>query len=216
MARVIDITLSRAHRTAYMEQLPQANQIEVEVRDARADISKKQETHFMKNLKKPSAIRTVLFFCASLLSLAAVASAQPQATCSTASVAGTWGFTDTGTVILPTGPVPFAAVGTITGDAHGNFSGTQTTSVGGRVSKETFKGIGTVNSDCTGTASFSVYDESGTTLLRTATFSVVFVDNAKEEREIATSLVLEPSGTPVPAVITGSAKKQFPNSDNEQ
>lgn len=176
----------------------------------------KKEIHFMKDLTKRNIIRTVLFVCALLLSLAAVASAQPQATCSTASVAGTWGFTDTGTVILPTGPVPFAAVGIITGDAHGNFSGTQTTSVGGRVSKEIFKGIGTVNSDCTGTATFSVYDESGTTLLRTAAFSVVFVDNAREEREIATSLVLEPSGTPVPTVITGSAKKLFPNSGNEQ
>jgi hypothetical protein len=170
----------------------------------------------MKNLKKPSAIRTVFFFCALLLSLAAVASAQPQGTCSTASAAGTWGFTDTGTLILPTGPVLFAAVGTITGDAHGNFSGTQTSSVGGRVSKETFTGTGTVNSDCTGTATFSVYDESGTTLLRTATFSVVFVDNGREEREIATSLVLEPTGTRVPAVITGSAKKLFPNSGDER
>jgi hypothetical protein len=82
--------------------------------------------------------------------------------------------------------------------------------VGGRVSKETFTGTGTVNSDCTGTATFSVYDESGTTLLRTATFSVVFVDNGREEREIATSLVLEPTGTRVLAVITGSAKRTIP------
>ena len=170
----------------------------------------------MKHLKKHNILRTVFFVCALLLSLTAVASAQPQVVCSTAGVAGTWGFTDTGTVILPNGPVPFAAVGTITGDAHGNFSGTQTTSVGGRISKETFKGIGTVNPDCTGTATFSVYDESGTTLLRTATFSVVFVDNAREEREIATSLVLEPTGTQVPTIITGSAKKLFPNSGNEQ
>ncbi len=139
----------------------------------------------MKDLKKRNIIRTVFFLCAMSLSLAAVASAQPQGTCSTAS------------------------------DAHGNFSGTQTTSVGGRVSKETFTGTGTVNSDCTGTATFSVYDESGTTLLRTATFSVVFVDNGKEEREIATSLVLEPTGTQVPTVITGSAKKLSPNSDKE-
>ena len=170
----------------------------------------------MKNLKKRNVIRTVFFFCALFLSLAAVASAQPQGACSTASVQGTWGFTDTGTVILPTGPVPFAAVGTITGDAHGNFSGTQTTSVGGRISKETFTGIGTVNSDCAGTATFSVYDESGTTLLRRATFSVVFVDSGKEEREIATSLVLEPTGIPLPAVITGSAKKLFPNTGKEE
>ncbi len=170
----------------------------------------------MKDLKERNVIRTVFFFCALFLSLAAVASAQPQGTSSTASVQGTWGFTDTGTVFLPTGPVPFAAVGIITGDAHGNFSGTQTTSVGGRISKETFTGTGTVNSDCTGTATFSVYDESGTTLLRTATRSVVFVDNAREEYEIATSLVLEPTGTRVPTVISGCAKKLFPNSSNEQ
>jgi hypothetical protein len=88
--------------------------------------------------------------------------------------------------------------------------------VGGRVSKETFKGTGTVNSDCTGTATFSVYDESGTTLLRTATRSVVFVDNAREEYEIATSLVLEPTGTQVPTVISGSARRLFRDSGNEQ
>jgi hypothetical protein len=126
----------------------------------------KKESHLMKDVKKRNIIRIVFFICAMSLSPAAVASAQPQGTCSTASAAGTWGFTDTGTLILLTGPVPFAAVGTITGDAHGNFSGTQTTSVGGRVSKETFTGTGTVNSDCTGTQTFSVYDESGTTLLR--------------------------------------------------
>ena len=169
----------------------------------------------MKDLKTRNTIGTMFVFCALSLSLAAVASAEPQGTCSTASVAGTWGFTDTGTVVLPTGPVLFAAVGTITGDAQGNFSGTQTTSVGGRVSKETFVGTGTVNSDCTGTATFSVYDQSGTTLLRTAAFSVVFVDNAQEEREIATSLVLEPSGTPVPTVITGSARKLSPGHRKE-
>lgn len=170
----------------------------------------------MKDLKKRNIMRTVFFSCTLLLCLAAVASAQPQATCSNVSVAGSWGFTDTGTIILPSGPAPFGAVGIITGDALGNFSGSQTTSVGGRITKETFKGTGTVNSDCTGTATFSVFDESGATLLRTATFSVVFVNNAEEEREIATSLVLEPSGTHVPAVITGSAKKMFPKGGNER
>src|SRR5712691_2302774 len=201
IARVIDVTLNSLHRTAHAEHIRRR------IKEVEA---------IMKDLKKRDVIRTVYLFCVLFLSLAAVASAQPQATCSTASVAGTWGFTDTGTVFLPTGPVPFAAVGTITGDAQGNFSVTQTTSVGDKVSKETFKGTGTVNSDCTGTATFSVYDESGTILLRTATRSVVFVDNAREEYEIATSLVLEPSGTQVPTVISGSAKRLSANSGNER
>ena|SRR5215468_9966713 len=43
--------------------------------------------------------------------------------CSLANVAGTYGFTATGTLILEVGPVPLAAAGTITLHADGTLSG---------------------------------------------------------------------------------------------
>ena len=124
--------------------------------------------------------------------------------CSNAGVAGEWGYTETGTVIPTTGAVPFAAVARYTLDARGNLSGTATSSSGGTVATVTLKGIGTVNSDCTGTLTVGVY-ASGT-LVRTVDFDLVYVDNAREGRAIVTSLVLA-DGTAVPAVLTVDAKK---------
>jgi hypothetical protein len=127
-------------------------------------------------------------------------------------LAGQAGYVDTGVVITPSGPVAFAAAGKVVGEADGSWTATQTGGTAGNIAKNLLKGTTTLNSDCTATITLSVYDESGTTLLRTATFFAVFDDNASEEREIATSLVLVNSdGTrvPVPAVITGNAKKLF-------
>lgn len=169
----------------------------------------------MKDLKKRNIVRTVFFLATLLLSLAAVASARDDRGCSAARVAGQWGYTITGTLILPTGPVPFAVVGKLTADAEGNSSAMQTTVVGGNVSEETLKATFTVNSDCTGTQTVSVYDQSGN-LVRTATLALVLDDNAREVRGIFTSLVLQPSGTHVPAVLTSNARKLFSNSGSEQ
>ena len=127
-------------------------------------------------------------------------------TCSNAAVAGEWAYTETGTVIPGTGAVPFAAVARYTLDAEGDLSGTATSSSNGTVANVTLKGTGTVDSDCTGTLIVGVY-ASGT-LVRTATFSLVYVDNAREGRAIITSLVLA-SGATVPAVLTANAKKLF-------
>ena len=127
-------------------------------------------------------------------------------TCSNAEVAGEWAYTETGTVIPSTVAVPFVAVARYTLDANGDLSGTATSSSGGSIANVTLKGMGTVNSDCTGTLTVGVY--SSGTLVRTATFSVVYVDNAREGRAIVTSLVLA-NGTSVPAVLTANAKKLF-------
>jgi hypothetical protein len=127
-------------------------------------------------------------------------------TCSNAEVAGEWAYTETGTVIPSTVAVPFVAVARYTLDANGDLSGTATSSSGGSIANVTLKGMGTVNSDCTGTLTVGVY--SSGTLVRTATFSVVYVDNAREGRAIITSLVLA-NGTSVPAVLTANAKKLF-------
>jgi hypothetical protein len=124
--------------------------------------------------------------------------------CSNAAVAGEWAYTETGTVIPPTGAVPFAAVARYTLAVDGDLSGTATSSSGGTVSNVTLHGIGTVNADCSGTLTVDVY-ASGT-LVRTATFGIVYVDNAREGQAIVTSLVLA-SGASVPAVLTFDAKK---------
>lgn len=154
----------------------------------------------------------IVFFAMLLASLAMVAQAQGDGICSSDRLAGAWGYTYTGALILPTGAVPAASVGRFTVDAPGNLSGTQTSSVGGSVSEDTIAGTVAVNSDCTGTATVRIYSPSGT-LLRTAVLALVFVDNAREFRAIFQSLVLA-NGTNVPAVITMDGKKLIPGRGN--
>ncbi|HUD56501.1 MAG TPA: hypothetical protein VMR02_14830 [Terracidiphilus sp.] len=129
-----------------------------------------------------------------------------ERSCSDASVAGDWAYTETGTVIPATGAVPFAAVASYTLDPKGNLIGTATSSSGGTVSNVTLEGSGTVNSDCTGTLSVGVY-ASGS-LVRTANFDLVYVNDSGAARAIVTSLVLA-NGTSVPAVLTVDAQKLF-------
>jgi len=135
-----------------------------------------------------------IFSTAFLLSFAAVMSAQDEGSCSNASLAGQWRYTVTGTVILPTGAAPMAVVGKAGFDDPGNFSGWQTSSVGGRISTpEIVNGTSTVKSDCTVLFTANTYDRSGN-LLRKAIWVALIDDNATEYRAIATSLTL-PDGT---------------------
>lgn len=127
-----------------------------------------------------------------------------EGACSLATVAGNYGFTLTGTLVLPTSGVPVAGTGLATISEAGNFSGTESRSVGGGVAQETLGGTVTVNSDCTGALTAPVF-ESGQ-LVRTSVFSLVFDDNARELRAIQTSLVL-PDGTSVPNVVTVEGRK---------
>jgi hypothetical protein len=124
--------------------------------------------------------------------------------CSTASVAGDWAYTETGVVVPATVAVPFDAVARYTLDAEGELEGTATSSSGGTVADVTLKGSGTVNRDCTSTLTVGVY--SSGTLIRTITFDVVYIDNARGARALVTSLVLA-NGTAVPAVLTIDARK---------
>jgi hypothetical protein len=126
------------------------------------------------------------------------------AQCSLANSAGKYGFTLTGIVVLPTGPVPIAAVGRAALDAAGNASGTESRSVGGGFADETFTGTYSVNSDCTGTATLRFY-ESGQ-LVRTSILSLVFDNNEREFRMVQKSLQL-PNGAFLPVVITVEARK---------
>jgi hypothetical protein len=153
-------------------------------------------------------------FVALVFGLARMAPAQIGGACSSFSPAGTWGLTHTGTIIFPTGAVPVAIAGTITVDANGNFSGTQTTSLGGQISKTTLRGTLTMNPDCTGTFTASVYDQSGS-LLRTVVWDCVYVDRAREAFGVATSLTL-PNGASLPTIMPGQAKRMGPGRGNEQ
>jgi len=126
------------------------------------------------------ATLTILSFAMFLATLAPPAHAS---TCTMASVAGNWGYTYTGMLLLPLGPVPVAAVGRYTLDADGNVSGTQTRTVAGASAQEVLKGSGRVNSDCTATATIGIYDQAGN-LLRTGVLAEVFVKNGKQSRAI--------------------------------
>jgi len=124
--------------------------------------------------------------------------------CSSASVAGKWTFTTTGSI---PGVGPVAAVGSYIADSSGNLIGSQTRSLNGDVAFETFTGTSTVNSDCTGTDVIQVF-QSGV-LVRTSTLQVVYDDDGPKARAIFTSLVL-PDGTSLPTILTIDAKHVVP------
>jgi hypothetical protein len=143
-----------------------------------------------------------------IIPFAALASMAPPAVqahpCSPSRVSGNYGFTLTGVVILPTGPVPLAAVGRVALEAAGNVSGTESRSVGGGFADETFTGTYTVSADCTGTATVQFYESRH--LVRSSVLSLVFDNNDREIRMVQKSLQL-PSGAFLPVVITVEARR---------
>ena len=143
------------------------------------------------------------FLLAVLMGTSAVAHAR---SCSQVGVAGNYGFTLAGVVILPTGPVPLAAVGRAKLDEAGNVSGTESRSVGGGFADETFTGTYAVNPDCTGNTTLNFY-ESGQ-LVRTSVLSLVFDNSEREIRMVQKSLQL-PNGVFLPVVITVEARRIF-------
>ena len=128
-----------------------------------------------------------------------------RAACTSATAAGTFGFTTTGTLILPTGPAPVAAVGVVSFDLNGNTTGSQDRSVGGAFAHETITGTLTVNRDCTISLLANVYDSSGN-LVRTSTIPGVLVDNGKHIRGIFETVLL-PNGLSLPSVLTIEANR---------
>ena len=150
--------------------------------------------------------RTTLLISIAALCLGMAPAVQAAEKCSTAKAAGNWGLTLTGTLILPTGPVPGAAVARARVDAAGNISGTEARNVGGGFANETLTGSWTVNSDCTATLTANVY-ESGV-LVRTVVLAAVFVDDSNKVRMVQESLTL-PDGTNIPGVITVDGNKLF-------
>ena len=150
-----------------------------------------------RNITLRILVGTLVTFVLSMGPLAQAASGK----CSLSKLAGTYGLTTTGS-IPAIGPV--AAVGLITIDASGNISGSQTRSLNGDIADETFTGTATVNSDCTGTDTVSVF-ESGV-LVRTSTLKLVFDDDGRSARAIFTSIVL-PDGTTLASILTVDARR---------
>jgi hypothetical protein len=119
-------------------------------------------------------------------------------------VAGDWGFTLTGTLLLPSGPVPFAAVIHGTADVNGNVTGIEARNLGGGYADETFSGSWLVGADCVGTATV-LFKENGQPV-RTSVLTVVFDENSKQVRMVQKSLTL-PNGIELPVVATVEGKK---------
>jgi len=152
-------------------------------------------------LTRPNLVAVVL-----AVLIASFAPAAYADKCSTQTVAGDWGFTLTGTLILPTGGVPAAGIATGTFDKNGIVTyAKEARNVGGGYADETLTGYWTVNSDCTGTLYINAY-ESGQ-LVRISVVSMTFDDDSAEFRGVQKSLTL-PDGTNVPVVISVEARKQ--------
>jgi hypothetical protein len=141
--------------------------------------------------------------CAVLVLSIAPAAQAEGGKCSLAKVAGTSGFTTTGSI---PGIGPVSAVGLLTIDKSGNISGSQTRSLNGDIADETIAGTATVNPDCTGTFVADVF-QSGV-LVRSSTLNVVWDDNAQSARAIFTSITL-PDGTKLASILTADARRLF-------
>jgi hypothetical protein len=134
---------------------------------------------------------------------ATVTRAQEEAGCSSASVAGKWGFTTNGTVV-DIGPRD--SVGIFTLDGTGKLvNGKATASLNGTVTEETFSGTYSVSPDCTGKLSIEIFDQSGNEILA-ATLNLVFDEDVREMRALFTSATL-PNGAPLGTVISVQAKR---------
>jgi hypothetical protein len=147
---------------------------------------------------KTTFVRTLLVLGAVLT--AAMAPSQANAAqCSTASTAGNWAYTYTGTIFTPAAPLPAASVGHFHQDAGGNLTGSQNRSVAGQSGVEDISGTVSVNSDCTASATIEVRVNGQ--LQRSAELALVYDSSGNHMRAIFQSLTL-PDGTNVPVVIT--------------
>ena len=149
-----------------------------------------------------------LSFAAVLATLLPAAYGQ---SCSLAGAAGSYGLTDSGTVV---GVGPRAGLALLTLDAAGNINGKVTASLNGSVTHTTLSGTYTVKPDCTGKTAFSEFDPSGNLVL-TATVDLVWDDNMQEIRFIFTSVVL-PNGTALAIAINGDARKTDPGRESDR
>jgi hypothetical protein len=184
-------------------------------REAKNQIMVRRETSMKRNFV------WAVCFAMLLLGVAAVAPAQDRdgRSWSRARLAGEWGYTETGTVLLPTGVlINGAAVGKYTFDNKGNFTGTQYSSTSMTTNTDAVEdmklGTYTMNSDGTGTLTLDVYDPTGTTLRRHSVWAIVLDDNGNEIRGIMVSMTLLPSGLKPTPIMTMTAIRMSPGRDD--
>ena len=162
------------------------------------------ESNVLKKCLVPAAL---------LAWIAAAVPAYAEPGCPPNAGTGRWAFTETGSIILPTGSIPFGAIGVVVVDASGNVTGTSVASTG-IASSGTLSGVLTVNEDCSFTVTTAIHDSAGT-LQRFLDFAGVFTRNFDGLHAIVTSLRL-PNGTPLPSVITLNAERQSPGLGSER
>ena len=163
---------------------------------------------------KPTVVRALCSSALFVVGVAPAVSAQDRTPCSNASLAGAWGYTETGMVVTPAGPVSAVAVGRYTFDREGTFSGAQHSTVAGTISQDTKLGTYTVNPDCTAALTLEIYGPSGA-LLRRSTWEIVLVDDETEFRGIMTSRVL-PNSVSLAPIMTMSAKRVRPRDGDDE
>ena len=165
---------------------------------------------------KRNIVWTLFLVAALFFTMAAVAKDNAETAgyeCSPAKVAGTWGYSETGTTNIAAygGAYPYSSVGSYTLDSNGNLSGYRTAAFGPFMNlKAWIVGTATVNPDCTGTVTLSFYsDPELTKPAGNAGKFIVYVDKAREARMIITS------GGFDWAVLVTEAKKMFPGQGSE-
>jgi hypothetical protein len=157
---------------------------------------------------KMNLVRTLLVLASAFV--VALAPLQVHAaSCSTASTAGSWAYTYTGTIFTLNGPLPTASVGRFRQDAAGNLTGSQHRSVAGQSGAEDISGTVSVNGDCTASAAIDVLVNG--VLQRTAALAVVYDSSGNHMRAIFQSLVLPDGTTNVPVVIAIDANRLVNN-----
>jgi hypothetical protein len=123
---------------------------------------------------------------------------QRRATCSNASLQGSFGFTSAGTLFALPAPFagPFGEIGRQTFDGKGNTEGTATLSANGNIVKGVnWQGTYEVNPDCTGSMTIFILPFGST-----ADLDFVIDDDGAELRAIVTG---------AGSVETRDYKKQF-------
>jgi hypothetical protein len=150
-------------------------------------------------MRRPSACTTLVILLATVVVLGIVpyAQADEHKDCSNATLRGSFGYTITGFSFSAPPPLagPFGQVGRQTFDGNGNTAATATTSLNGHVLPVTFEGTYTVNPDCTGSFTITIFP-----IGLTQHIDFVIDDDGLEFRAISAE-----SGD----VLTAIGRKQF-------
>src|SRR5215831_9484632 len=174
-------------------------------RDVSQQLPKSRDKSRRSIVMKTNVLRSLL-----VLGMVLTATLLPfqanAAQCSTASTAGNWAYTYSGTIFTANGPLPAASVGHFHQDLSGNITGSQTRSVAGQSGLEDISGKVSVNPNCTASATIEVF--VGGVLQRTTTLALVYDSNGSHVRMIFQSVTL-PDGTNVPVVITIDGNRLF-------